>query len=136
MSRQKNQLPIWEQQRTERLTLCPSVADEYPTVERVALDTVTAPTGPVDGSPKEKLTTFLPSQKAWFFQKCTFEKSGNCSRGGFDLSDVVRRMVSQNLEYLEGELICRGKHGGETRPGNSPCLLKLRYKITVNYFGS
>lgn len=56
----------------------------------------------------------------------------DCTKGIFDLTNVITEMVDRRVERKEGELFCNGYQDAE-RVGQYHCRCKLFYNIQIMY---
>ena len=49
------------------------------------------------------------------------------SQGGYDLDDAVNKMLTDGVQRIEGDAICRGS------VGRHPCHDRMHYKVRAEY---
>ena len=105
-----------------------TMAEKYPNVEQI---TVNMNFKDQDGfkAPEERTITFLSDSRAHFDLDCPYRE---CIGGGFNLTDIISRMISVGQSELADKLNCQGWQDLE-RLNKYHCLLELQFKITVQY---
>jgi hypothetical protein len=105
-----------------------SLREESPQVEELVLHlTFRDPNGIAHHSPQTH--SFAPGAKAFFTIACP---SSSCLAGGFDLADVVARVLAGGGSDASGLLDCPGWQSSG-RDHKDRCLLEMRYRLTVRY---
>lgn len=129
MSRKKKD--VYEKRKEEKLAQernSPTINEKYPGVATIVIDQEYIDHDPpfnVSSSQK----TFYSLSKSFFWLPCPHWE---CVDGGFDLGPAVRDMYDSRAIEKPGEIDCQGWQDRE-RVHKNRCLLKLRYKILVEY---
>jgi hypothetical protein len=72
-----------------------------------------------------RTVNFWPSQHAYFNMDCMIK---GCLDGGFDLTQVINRMVKNRKKSEKGKLACKGKSDAVSSDHAS-----IAYEITIRY---
>lgn len=86
--------------------------------------------------PRERITSFSneftrrPEDSAMFRFRCPVDY---CRDGGFDLTELVMRMLEDERVTIKGSMTCTGWHYIEGKE-KSTCGSKLEYEIKAVYY--
>jgi hypothetical protein len=72
-----------------------------------------------------RTVNFWPSRHAYFNMDCMIKE---CVDGGFDLTQVITRMIKKHERLGRGELTCKGRIGNRASQH-----AHISYDITINY---
>lgn len=102
----------------------PLIQDIYPKVKSISISYSTAlnETGGWDEK-SEGTRTYDQSAQAWFQYDC---KSNQC-QGTFDLSAIIREMISSNTPQKAGLQVC------QSIVRDHPCWVESNYEISIEY---
>lgn len=97
------------------------VAAQFPEVKNIVINMIYNQVG----LNKALLRTvnFFPDSYAFFRVDCI---NRDCADGGFNLTEVIKKMVSQHKEAAKGELSCEGN-------GPSAGHSAIAYKVAIQY---
>jgi|694.fasta_scaffold93765_5 hypothetical protein len=133
MRKDRNQLPLWQRQRLDNIGRAQLMKERFPSVNRISIEIHEKPEEELGGGPRTVPRSYRSDDRAYFHFPCRYENSDNCSRGGLDLEGEIIELVRNRQSTISKSTHCEGKHGGETRPGNSRCMLPIEYSIIVEY---
>ena len=74
----------------------------------------------------------LLKEDDWAFIEVSCFPSEQCTDGGYDLSDIINKMVSDNEQFKEDIMPCKGKITKYLQTSGMRCYGTLHFKITIN----
>lgn len=103
-----------------------TLASAFPQVERICINLRFTDAGLARVAPQSYV--MHPPAQAFFDFPCPY---ADCD-GHFDLTDVVKEIVSGRQDLMENKSDCAG---ARMRPkvAKQPCLLHLNYSVSVRY---
>jgi hypothetical protein len=124
---------VFQERRVRRLLNEPLIKEKWPHVAKLILEFNYIVAPPVLSDFEPETIERGPENKAFFDFDCRYNRhlQKNCFQGGFDLTDIVSKIIESGKTETSGELICPGWRESSVRPFK--CLLTLRYRIKVHY---
>jgi hypothetical protein len=105
-----------------------SLRDRFPSVQQLVAEMTFIDVQDI-GRYSAQLRSFSSAAKAFFTIPCPRTL---CLEGGFDLDAVVAKLIASRKSMVAGTLDCAGWMG-PSRSQHAHCLLRLNYKIRVEY---
>lgn len=113
---------------SERLATVPRMEEVFPSVRHLAVNLVISPPDH-ETEPTMNGRSFGPQALAFFEFRC---KNVECADGGFDISDSIKRAVSERQTEVTGRRVCRGWHG-KKHVNQLRCHYELNFKVNISY---
>ncbi len=125
--------PVTRQGRTEDLRRARATAQvlriAFPQVEHLRIELAFTDASSV--TPAAQVHTLYPPARAFFTYRCPHS---DCD-GEFELTDIIRKVVSEPTHEARGSLACTGVRPGE-KSSKRACELRLGYAISARLNGS
>lgn len=113
---------------SDRLATVPRMQEVFPTVRHLAVNLVISPPDH-ETEPTMNGRSFGPQALAFFEFRC---KNVECTNGGFDITDSIKRAIAERQSDITGRRVCRGWHG-KSRINQLRCHYELNFKVNVSY---
>lgn len=119
---QQAKIRDWEQEASSS-----SLAERFPTVEKIDLVARSRPLAGGLGPAQDKARTYSTSDKAYFKTSCPWR---DCIAGGVDYDSIIRGMIDKKESSNSSHAVCVGT---TDRANKSPCALVWDYTISITF---